>query len=154
MPQIADLLMHFDSDDALREAIMAVTLDTRLSSTKTISFQNGIAYTDNTYSTQLTFTDLLAPDDAVRWTVGTELHSRIITAGTQSVVVFLPVGVLYWTDPADDDGLSAWNRRLVMAYHDSLGGLTGFSIEGFTVQGQTDSYQELLQRGREIGRLA
>ena len=154
MPQIADLLMHFDSDEALREAIMAVTLDTRLSSTRMIFFQNGLAYTDASYITQLTFTDLLAPDDALRWTVGTELHSRDTTAGAQSVTVFLPVGVLYWTDPTDDDGLSAWNRRLVLAYHDSLDGLTGFSIEGFTVQGQPDSYRELLHRGRSIGKLA
>lgn len=152
MAAISDLfLAGFASDDDIREAVIAVTLDTRVSVERTYYFDNGVAYTDSTYSTQATFTDILHPQDAIRWTQGTELHSRIATRGAQTVLVFIPVGVLFWTDPTDDDRMTTWNRRLVLAYHNSMPSLKSFAIEGLRVEGCTDSYQDLLIRGRSLG---
>lgn len=149
---ISDLLnTEFTSDDELREAIIAVTLDTRASIEREYFFDNGVGYTDSTYGTQVTFTDILHPSDATRWVQGTELHSRDTTRGPQDVKVFIPVGTLFWTDPSDDDGLRTWDRRLVIAYQNSISDITSFSVEGFRVEGCSDAYFHLLRRGRSMG---
>ena len=116
-----------------------------------IWFQNGTAYTDASYNTRLTFTDLLRPEETTFSVSGTELHSVVLTAGAQAVTVFKPVGVLHWADDNDDDGLSTWNRRLVLAYKDSLDGFGAFTIEGLSVQEDGNRYQDLLRRTRVLG---
>ena len=151
MAPISLMLSSFDSDDAYREALTVVTLDTRESIQRMIWFQNGTAYTDASYNTQLTFTDLLRPEETTFSVAGTELHSVVLTAGAQAVTVFKPVGVLHWADDNDDDGLSTWNRRLVLAYKDSLDGFGAFTIEGLSVQEDGNRYQDLLRRTRVLG---
>ena len=151
MAPVSLMLSSFDSDDAYREALVVVTLDTRESVQNMIWFSNGTAYTDASYNTQLTFTDMLRPDETVFSVAGTELHSSVLTAGAQAVTVFKPVGVLYWTDDNDDDGLSTWNRRLVLAYKNSLSDFGSFTIEGLTVQSDENVYQDLLRRSRALG---